>query len=125
MIVPDLTGAAPGERLPDQHAAAYVVCLTSFSISSASTTAVIDRLEGVGLVTRQGNDRDRRSLAVVPGDRRIDPEQIDPPSERIAALTVDLDDERAEVICQFLARLPDAVDSECQEPESRWQTASR
>lgn len=125
MIVPDLAGGAPSERLPDQHAATYIVCRTSFSISSASTTAVIDRLEGVGLVTRQGNDRDRRSLAVVPVDRRIDPEQIDLPSERIAALAVDLDDERAEVICQFPARLAEAVDSECQEPESRWQTASR
>jgi DNA-binding MarR family transcriptional regulator len=91
-------------------------------ISSASTSAVVDRLEGVGLVSRQRNDR------------RIDPEQIDPLSERnatlavedrIATLAVELDDERADTVRQFLAELADAVDSECHEPESGWPTASR
>jgi hypothetical protein len=73
-------------------------------------------------VTRQRNDHDRRSFAVVPVDRRIDPDQIDPLSERIATLAVDLDDDRADVICQFLAQLADAVDSECKEPEAGWPT---
>lgn len=130
--------SACGPSATDRQALAYVYeCADAdrpcsakelaayLEISSASTTAVIDRLEGVGLVTRQRNDHDRRSLAVVPVDRRIDPEQIDPLSERIATLAVDLDDDHAEVICQFLAQLADAVDSECQEPESGWPAASR
>lgn len=126
--------SACGPSATDRQALAYVYeCAADrpcsakelaayLEISSASTTAVIDRLEGVGLVTRQRNDHDRRSLAVVPVNRRIDPEQIDPLSERIATLAVNLDDDRADVICQFLAQLADAVDSECQEPSRGWST---
>lgn len=94
-------------------------------ISSASTTAVIDRLEGVGLATRQRSEHDRRSVSVVPVDRRIDPEQIDPLSERIATLAVNLDDDQADIIADFLVQLADAVDQECQRPNASGNAASQ
>jgi DNA-binding MarR family transcriptional regulator len=93
-------------------------------LTSGSVTAVIDRLQGVGLVSRRRSDHDRRPLTIVPVDRRIDPDQIDPLSERIATLAVELDDDRAEAIADFLGRLADAVDGECNEPETGWPSAS-
>lgn len=94
-------------------------------ITSASTTAVIDRLEGVGLVTRQRHPEDRRRLSVVPVDRRVDPDKIDPLSERIATLAVELPDDRAAVVCEFLGSLADIVDGECAEPADGWSSVTR
>lgn len=129
--------SACGPSATDRQALAYIYERADFGqpcsakelaahleISSASTTAVLDRLEGVGLVTRRRNDHDRRSIAVVPVDRRIDPDQIDPLSERIATLAIDLDDDRAAAVCEFLDELADIVDDECQEPAAGWPTAS-
>lgn len=82
-------------------------------ITSASTTALLDRLEGVGLATRVPSERDRRSLRVVPVDRRQDPNKLDPLSERIAALAAELPHAEAETVCDFLQRLAEVVDDEC------------
>jgi DNA-binding MarR family transcriptional regulator len=94
-------------------------------ITSASTTAVIDRLEGVGLVTRQRHPEDRRRLSVVPVDRRVDPDKIDPLSERIATLAVELPDDRAAIVRDFLERLVGIVDGECSEPADGWSSVAR
>jgi DNA-binding MarR family transcriptional regulator len=128
--------SACGPSVTDRQALAFVYdCADSgrrctpkdlrdhLELTSGSVTAVIDRLQGVGLVTRQRSDQDRRSLTVVPVDRRIDPDQIDPLSERIAALAVNLNDDHARVVADFLERLADAVDAECQEPEAGWSSA--
>jgi hypothetical protein len=45
-------------------------------------------------------------------------------SERIAALAVELGDNRAEVISQFLSQLGSAIEEECQNPTSGWPATS-
>lgn len=83
------------------------------AVSTASTTAILDRLTGVGLVTRRPHPRDRRAIIIEPTDRRRDMEDIDPLSKRIAEAARELDHDESQIVARFLTRVADLVDEEC------------
>jgi DNA-binding MarR family transcriptional regulator len=90
-------------------------------ISSASTTALIDRLERAGMVERVSHPTDRRSILVAATDRA---EQAiaathDAFQRRLTDLTATLDsDERRDVIA-YLTALADAADATASEVLAR------
>ncbi len=84
-------------------------------LSSAATTALVDRLEDAGLIMRQADSSDRRSvtLSLQPRARKIGRQLLEPWSARIEAAVVSLDPERAAVVADFLDSLltsPDGPD---------------
>lgn len=86
---------------------------TELHITAASTTALLDRLQGASLITRKPNPDDRRSVLLYPVDRRQDPDSIDPLTERIATLAANLTDADATTVATFLSDLAHLVDNEC------------
>ncbi|MFG6402706.1 MULTISPECIES: MarR family winged helix-turn-helix transcriptional regulator [unclassified Microbacterium] len=82
-------------------------------VSGASVTAMLDRLHAGGLISFAQNPRDRRSKLVVPFDRSVDPDDIDPITASIRAFAADLSPDAAEQIAVFLERVREAVDQEC------------
>ncbi|MET0303788.1 MAG: MarR family transcriptional regulator [Microbacteriaceae bacterium] len=85
------------------------------SITSASTTALVDRLTGGGLITSRPNPRDRRSKILMPVNRSDDPDEIDPLTARIRHLTEDLSAEEAALVTGFLRQVTETVASECRD----------
>ncbi|WP_207455892.1 MarR family winged helix-turn-helix transcriptional regulator [Desertivibrio insolitus] len=82
-------------------------------ISSAATTSLLDRLSGVGLVTRAPHPTDRRAIMLTPTDRRKDLDAIDPLSKQIAEAARELDREQSQAVRAFLGRVVDLVEREC------------
>lgn len=82
----------------------------ALSLSSAATTALVDRLEKAGLVTRQPDASDRRAvtLSLQPRARALGEQLLEPWSSRIESSLVALDPERAAVVADFLASLLDS-----------------
>lgn len=81
-------------------------------VSTASMTAIIDRLERSGHVRRQRHESDRRSIHVIP---TIDTDSevratLGKMHERMLSAVSDLSPEEAEVVLRTLTRLQDAVD---------------
>lgn len=82
-------------------------------ISSASTTALIDRLERAGMVERVSHPTDRRSILVAATDRG---EQAivathDAFAKRLTDLTATLDIEERRDVIAYLTALADAADA--------------
>jgi len=82
-------------------------------ISSASTTALIDRLERAGMVERVNHPTDRRSILVAATDRA---EQAiaathDAFAQRLSDLTSTLDLEERRDVIAYLTALADAADA--------------
>lgn len=81
-------------------------------VSTASTTAIIDRLERSGHVTRVPHPTDRRSihiLATPESDLEVR-RTLGDMHERMMAAVVDMTPEESAVVVACLARLQDAVD---------------
>ena len=81
----------------------------ALGLSSAATTALVDRLETAGLVGRRPDAKDRRSVTVSlqPRARVIGQQLLEPWSARIDRSLVGLDPVRAAVVADFLAALLD------------------
>lgn len=82
------------------------------NISTASTTALIDRLVSSGHVQRQLHPTDRRALELIP-TLKSDSEVRDvlgPMHERMMAAAASLSPAEAATVAAFLQRLTDAVD---------------
>lgn len=81
-------------------------------VSTASTTAIIDRLEKSGHVTRVPHPSDRRSILVV-ATQKSDAEvraTLGKMHERMMSAVVDMTPEESAIVVATLARLQDAVD---------------
>ncbi|MFZ8756080.1 MarR family winged helix-turn-helix transcriptional regulator [Microbacterium sp. HMH0099] len=81
-------------------------------VSTASTTAIIDRLEKTGHVTRVPHPTDRRSIHVV-ATAASDAEvraTLGEMHSRMMAAVVDMTPEESSVVIACLSRLQDAVD---------------
>lgn len=84
-------------------------------ITTASTTALLDRLGRGQMIEVRPHPEDRRKRLVIPVDRSDDPDVIDPLTATIRELSDDLSAQEAELVNGFLARITDAVKRECQQ----------
>lgn len=82
-------------------------------ISSASTTALIDRLERAGMVARVSHPTDRRSIliAATPEAEEVLASTVEAFEERIVALTNGLDETERRDVIAYLTALADAADA--------------
>lgn len=78
-------------------------------ISPGSATALVDRLAAGGFVTVSPHASDRRKKLIIPFDRTLHADHIDPLTSSIRALASTLDTEEAAVITRFLQRVLDEV----------------
>ena len=88
-------------------------------MSTASTTAIIDRLEKSGHVTRVPHPSDRRSIYIV-ATAASDAEvraTLGSMHSRMMAAVVDMTPEECATVIACLARLQDAVDQVDPHPE--------
>ena len=84
------------------------------SISSASTTALIDRLVSSGHIQRKLHPTDRRALRLVPTDKsNVEmQETLSRLHERIMEVTAALTPEESETVTRYLNRLTEVVENE-------------
>ena len=89
------------------------------SISSASTTALIDRLVSSGHVRRQLHPTDRRALKLIPTDKSSTEihETLGRLHERMMEAASSLSHEEAEVVTRFLHLLQETVEKEPAAPQ--------
>jgi DNA-binding MarR family transcriptional regulator len=78
-------------------------------MSPSAVTALVDRLVAKGMVSLQPHPTDRRSKVVVAFDRTIDPDQIDPLTQRLRTLSARLSPRDADLIAEFLEDVTEAV----------------
>ncbi len=81
-------------------------------VSTASMTAIIDRLEKSGHVRRERHATDRRSIYVIP---TVDTDEevrktLGDMHERMLAAVIDMSPDEATIVMDTLARLQNAVD---------------
>lgn len=86
-----------------------------FGMSSASVTALLDRLGRGEMIDVRPHPSDKRKRLVVPVDRSDDPNVIDPLTATIRNLSADLSDQEATLISGYLRKITDAVKRECQQ----------
>lgn len=81
-------------------------------LSTASTTAILDRLERSGYVSRTPNPDDRRSIFVQATERAHAEVQqtLGGMHDRMLAAVIDMSPEESAVVVSFLRRMSDAVD---------------
>lgn len=82
-------------------------------VSTAAVTGILERLHAGGLLRYEPNPNDGRSKLVVPFDRDMDADDIDPLTATIRKLASGLPDESARQVTRFLEQIADAVDREC------------
>jgi DNA-binding MarR family transcriptional regulator len=100
-----LDNAADGRRTSAKDVSAYV------GVSSASTTALIDRLVAGGFIERRTNDADRRSVDLVPTRAALgDTGPLVVAQEQIAAEAAELSEEEARTVTRFLTKMRRTVD---------------
>ena len=82
-------------------------------VSSASTTALLDRLERAGSLQRLSHPTDRRSILIAPTaevEGRLSA-TVEEYGRRLAELAGELSDQERATVERFLAALTDAADS--------------
>ncbi|MFS0793310.1 MarR family winged helix-turn-helix transcriptional regulator [Microbacterium sp. 1P10AE] len=81
-------------------------------LSTASTTAILDRLERSGHITRVANPDDRRSIFVQATDRAHAEvrQTLGNMHDRMLAAVIDMSVEESQIVVNFLHRMSDAVD---------------
>ncbi|GAA1936183.1 hypothetical protein GCM10009775_30100 [Microbacterium aoyamense] len=82
-------------------------------ISTPSVTSMLNRLHAGGMISFIPNPADGRSKLVVPYDRSVHPDEIDPLGASIRSFAEDLGPDEAAVVAQFVERLIAAIDLEC------------
>lgn len=84
------------------------------SVTTASITALLNRLGRGQMITLRPHPDDRRKRLVIPVDRSDDPDLIDPLTATVREAAADLSPQEAELIARFLDQITDAVGKECQ-----------
>ncbi len=82
-------------------------------VSSPAVSSIVSTLARNGLVSMIPNASDRRSKALVPADRRLDVDAVDPLHRSIRSVADDLSDGDAVVVARFLASIRDLIDADC------------
>jgi DNA-binding MarR family transcriptional regulator len=82
-------------------------------VSPAAVTGILDKLHAGRMVAFQQNPDDRRSKLIVPFDRSVDADDIDPLTARVRDAAERLDPAVAEAVAEFLERVTETVDLEC------------
>ena len=82
------------------------------AISTASTTALVDRLVSSGHIRRQLHPTDRRALELVPTEKssREMREILGQMHQRMMAVAKSLSPDEADIVARFLQRLTDVID---------------
>ncbi|WP_431804387.1 MarR family winged helix-turn-helix transcriptional regulator [Microbacterium sp. bgisy203] len=95
-------------------------------ISSASTTALLDRLERQGSVQRVSHPTDRRSILIAPTDRAFDEvaDLVDAYESRIESAVDALGDDGRRAVVAFLDAITAASDDVAAAPLARRDLAS-
>lgn len=83
-------------------------------VTSASVTALLDRLRQGQMIEVRPHASDGRKKLVMPVDRTDDPDLIDPLTAGIRELAADLSPSEAELLAGFMDRITDLVSRECQ-----------
>jgi DNA-binding MarR family transcriptional regulator len=101
-----LKAAGEGRQVSPSELSRYL------GVSTASTTAIIDRLERSNHVTRVPHPTDRRSIHVVATEETdLEVRQtLGEMHERMMAAVVGMSPEESAIVVECLARLQDAVD---------------
>lgn len=101
-----LDNTAAGRSTASKDVSAYL------GVSSASTSALIDRLERGGFVERRPSRVDKRSTELVPTAAALGETEplLTAAQEQIAATTAELSPDEAETITRFLTRMRETVD---------------
>lgn len=96
----------PGRRVRPGELTRYL------GLSTASTTAILDRLEKSGHITRTANPDDRRSIFIQATERAHAEvrQTLGNMHDRMLAAVIDMSAEESEVVVGFLHRMSDAVD---------------
>lgn len=104
----------PGRRVRPGELTKYL------GLSTASTTALLDRLEKSGHVTRAANPDDRRSIFIQATDRaHTDVRRtLGNMHDRMLGAVIDMTPEESAIVVAFLRRMSDAVDGVAVEPGS-------
>lgn len=82
-------------------------------VTTASVTGMLDRLHVGGLLAFRPNPDDGRSKLVVPFERGLDADDIDPVTAHIRRLADELPPAVAGQVARFLERITAVVDREC------------
>ncbi|MBZ4487780.1 MarR family transcriptional regulator [Microbacterium sp. cx-55] len=82
-------------------------------VSPAAVTGILDKLHAGGMISFAQNPEDRRSKLVVPFDRSVDADDLDPLTARVREMASDLDPKVATAVAEFLEQIVDSVDLEC------------
>jgi DNA-binding MarR family transcriptional regulator len=96
-----------GEAVTPRAVAAHL------GVSPAAVTGIVDKLHAGGLIALEANPDDRRSKLIVPFDRSVDADEIDPLTAGIRAAAAELDPDVARAVADFLERITESVDLEC------------
>ena len=101
-----LDNTAAGRTTAAKDVAAYL------GVSSASTSALIDRLVRGGFVERRPSRTDKRAIELVPTAAALGETgpQLTAAQQEIAAATAELSPDEAETVTKFLVRMRETVD---------------
>ncbi|MEV7768978.1 MarR family transcriptional regulator [Microbacterium sp. NPDC086615] len=101
------------ERADDAQTVTPTEIAQALGVSTASVTGMLDRLHAGGLIGFIANPDDRRSKFVVPFDRSVDADAIDPVTARIREFALTLPADAAGHLATFLDQVREVVDAEC------------
>lgn len=101
------------ERADDGQKVTPTEIAQALGVSTASVTGMLDRLHAGGLIGFVANPDDRRSKLVVPFDRSVDADAIDPVTARIREFALALPADAAGHIATFRDQVREVVDAEC------------
>lgn len=101
------------ERADEQVNVTPTEIAQALGVSTASVTGMLDRLHAGGLIAFVANPADRRSKFVVPFDRSVDADDIDPVTAQIRRYARELPPEIMGPVAAFLDRVREVVDAEC------------
>ncbi len=96
-----------GESVTPREVAAHL------GVSAAAVTGILDKLHAGRMIAFRPNPDDRRSKLIMPFDRSMDADDIDPVTARIRDAAEALDPEVADAVAAFIDRITRTVDLEC------------
>lgn len=102
-----LERADAGEAVTPRAVAAHL------GVTPAAVTGILDKLHAGGMIAFEQHPEDRRSKLIVPFDRSVDADDLDPLTARVRDAAGDLDPDVAAAVAEFLEKIVDSVDLEC------------
>lgn len=82
-------------------------------LKTPSVSSILTKLTKHGLVSTMASESDGRRKHIIPSDRHLDVDALDPLNGAIRALVAELSDDETAVVADFLSSLRMLIDSEC------------